>query len=318
MKTRYLGLMVMVSAMFFQSCDKLEEIDTPKFEAYVDKHTYTEGDTVRINFVGDVDYITLYTGKPGNDFQFKDKDRYGEIPYYLDFNTHARDGAQQNQMSVLVSRDFNGVYNYNNIVASNWIDITARFKMAPAGYRDYMSSGVKDVKDAIFSGTEDTAHVYFAIRQITKPQNVNGTGNLNRVQNFRIRTQADINADFKDFYPYTSFKFNQKGIFSSPNKQADRAGFEGTNIIVMRNNTTNPNVETQDWTVSEKMAFPRSVNIGPDWGLPVKSINDRRLDYYQVAYNEPGDYRIVILAFNANSVNRKEVVKEIEIKVLPK
>ncbi len=306
-------------ALFTQSCNNLEDIDTPTFNATVDKDTYIAGDTVRINFSGSADYITLFTGQPGKDYDFIDKIRMQEIPYYLDFNSHARDGAQGPQVSVLISTTFDGNYNYSNISDPKWwVDISEKFKIAKSNERDYVSSGVKAINDAIFEGQEDTAFVYFAIKQVVKKQSVYGTGSLNRVQNFRIRTQPDPNADYSDFYPYTSFNFVTNGIFSSPNKQSGRAGFEGTNIIMLRNNTSTASEETQDWIVSDKMAFPRSLPVGRDWGLAIKSMNDRRLDYYQVAYNEPGDYKIVLIAFNANATEKNEIKKEINIKVLPR
>lgn len=319
MKTaKILGLFLVTVAIQIQSCNTLEDIENPVFDAYVDNNIYTAGDTVRINFKGNIDYITLYTGKPGNNYDFTDKTRFQEILYYLDFNSHARDGAQGSQVSILVSDKFDGNYNYNNILSTEWTDISERFKIAKSNERDYMSSGIKSINDAIFKGNEDTAKVYFAIRQIVKKQSEYGRGSINRIQNFRIRTQADINSDYTNFYAYSSFGFNANGVFSSPNKQSGTAGFEGTNIIILRNNSTLTSEETQDWIVSDKMAFPRAVDVGPDWGLPIKSMNDRRLDYYQVAYDEPGDYKIVLIAFNANSTEKREVKKEINIKVLPK
>lgn len=329
MKFKYFGFLIAGIAIALQSCDNLEEISTPYFQAFVDKEVYTAGDTVRISFKGDVDYITLFTGKSGNDYDFKEKTRLLQIPYYVDFTTHARDGNQTNQMSILVSKNFDGDYSFAGAKRATWNDVTSKFIMAPAGYRDYLASGLGNVSDAIFEGDEDTSHVYFAIRQIVKDQTtiigydaankpILNTGNLNRVQNFRIRTQADINSEFKDFYPYASFGFGPT-IISSSNKQTGRAGFEGTNIIMMRNNTgSGSSLETEDWVISKKMMFPRAIDVGRDWGLPIKSINDRRLDYYQVAYNEPGDYQIVVFGFNANANGKKEVEKRINIKVLPK
>lgn len=307
-------------AIFGQSCNNLVEIESPAFDAYVDKTNYTVGDTVRVLFKGSADYITMFTGKPGNDYSFTDKIRKQETPYYLDFNSHARDGSQGAQISILVSDKFNGNYNYVNIAASesDWTDISDRFKIAKSNERDYVSSSIKSINDVIFKGDEDTAHVYFAIRQIVKKQTVYGTGSINRIQNFRIRTQADINSDYTNVYSYASFNFNANGIFSSTNKEVGKASFEGTNIILLRNNSITSSEETRDWVISDKMKFARVTDVGRDWGLPIKSMNDRRVDYYQVAYDEPGDYKIVLVAFNANADGRKEIIKQIEIKVLPK
>src|SRR5690606_25505776 len=58
------------------------------------------------------------------------------------------------QYKVLVSSDFNGIYNYENVSKATWTDLSSRYTWAPpaAWQTGWLSSGSSDISDAITLG----------------------------------------------------------------------------------------------------------------------------------------------------------------------
>src|SRR5690606_5667451 len=66
-----------------------------------------------------------------------------EDPLELSFETKVQYGTQEGQFAVLVSTDFNGVYDEENIGDATWTDITEEFDIA-TGTSD-LASGIKNL-----------------------------------------------------------------------------------------------------------------------------------------------------------------------------
>lgn len=61
-----------VSAML-ASCEKDLKLDPPSFDVTTISNTYHVGDTINFIFSGKADIISFYSGKPGNNYEFKDR-----------------------------------------------------------------------------------------------------------------------------------------------------------------------------------------------------------------------------------------------------
>lgn len=61
-----------VSAML-ASCEKDLKLDPLSFDVTTISNTYNVGDTIHFVFSGNPDIISFYSGKPGNNYEFKDR-----------------------------------------------------------------------------------------------------------------------------------------------------------------------------------------------------------------------------------------------------
>lgn len=105
--------------------------------------------------------------------------------FYLKFDSQILDGKQENQLSILISSDFKGKYDLENINAAKWTDITNRFRLAThADNRVLVPSGDAKISDLI----PKDKPFYIAFKYITKPQTTNGRYNLWRIQNLLLQS----------------------------------------------------------------------------------------------------------------------------------
>ncbi|WP_017257135.1 DUF5017 domain-containing protein [Pedobacter arcticus] len=319
---KFLKLLIAVTIVL-QACEKIESVKTPDFSAELAKQTYFVGDTVEILFKGDPNFITFYSGEIGNDYGFKES-RQLDISYLMNFDTQVLDGWQKDQLSILVSSNFDEDYSIDGAHRATWTDVTSKFRMLlPQENRVYTTSGFGDITSAIFNNLQqDSAKVYFAVKQQVKNQTIPATidptkkniGSLNRVRGVAIQSKSAVNQSL--LFNHGSFEWK---LFSTPNKEANRAELQPT-VIQLRANAVVANLsqETEDWVISKKMVFAKSLDAGPDWGKSIKSLNDKRLDSYKLSYSQPGDYTITLIAFNSNVESRSEVLKQINIKIQAK
>jgi hypothetical protein len=68
----------------------------------------------------------------------------------LSFSTQVMFGAQKNNLSIVVSTDFNGDYSMEGINKATWTDITKMFELADS--KEWKKSGEADIASLIASG----------------------------------------------------------------------------------------------------------------------------------------------------------------------
>ncbi len=295
--------------LIFFSCEKLENVDVPQFDVTTEKLTYKVGESINFAFNGDPDLISMYSGEVGNDYEYR-KGRHISSTFKAQFDQQMLDGRQDNQISILLSTDFSGVYTFDQIKAANWLDITNKFKMLKSQEtRLFVNSGLQDISEILQD--QDSVKLYVAVRQVVKDQLVNGAGNLNRVRGFSISAESIIG--LTPLYNHTSLEWS---LTSSPNKETGRAAIT-TTWLEFRANTTNKTVETEDWAISKQIKLDKYSYVGPDWGIAIKGLSDKRINTYTYSYTKPGIYKVVFVAININANDRKEMIKEIELNIEP-
>lgn len=296
------------------SCDRLEDVDTPVFNVKLEKEIYQIGDSVKFVFDGTPDIISFYSGELGNDYSFSGG-RIAEPDYYIQFETQSQNGTQTDQMRILVSKDFNGDYSIDGVHAATWSDITSLFIMAPPNNGSaYVASGLGSFNN-LLEVNSDTTKLYFAVKQVVLNQNIYGLGNLNRLRYFTISSQYETLNN--TIYEHANMGWT---LFSTSNKQPDRASLENTYTIMMRNSWwVSPedyySRDTEDWAVSIEVPIPKVLDMGPDRAMSVKGLNDISVGDFTYIYNNPGVYKVVFKAINANVDSQKEVLRELTVTV---
>lgn len=302
-------LLIFCSALLL-SCNKDIEVSDISFNVTAAETTVQVGKPVKFNLSGNPDNVTFYSGEFGKDFDFKDK-RILTPKTTISFDAQILDGTQANQFSVLVSSDFNGVYDYSNVTGSTttWTDISNRVRLAlPADNRVFVPSGSADVSDLVVAGKP----LYLAYKYVGKPVTANGTFNIWRVQNTLVQSSDDF------IGTETLLTQENSGFRSalSPTYESSRIQIFTTSVT-FRGNATAREVLSEAWSVSRAINVLKNRDLGLDKGTPIKSIAEPALKSYSYVFTKPGTYKVTFLAINASLSDRKEQIKQIEIVVTP-
>lgn len=299
------------------SCKKLEDITMPEFEVTASKDSYHVGDEVSFNFKGDADVISVYTGELGYDHAYSASDRVLSSKFNVSFESQALDGTQRDQLYIYLIKNFNGDYSMNGIeaVRTSMIELNDRLRTAgPDDNRQWINSGLGNISEYLDMSQPST--IYFAVRHLVRDQNVYGTGNLNRVRNFKLLASNELGET-----TIFSQLVDNWHLFSSPNKMPGRATLDATNPpqMTLRQGFGAAYVSetTEDWVVSNPIQIVPTTNMGPDHAIGIKSLADAMPKTYTKIYNKAGDYTVVFKAVNQSIAGRKEVLREVKIHIEP-
>lgn len=346
--TFFLGL------IFISSCSKDIEVNKPDFDVATNSTTYKVGEDVKFSFSGSANYVSFYSGEEGNDYTFKagrEIDIASE-PVMMGFTSSLQSGTQTNQLSILISSDFNGNYgSIESLSSATWTDITSRFALGTTA--TFLASGVKDISDLIVPGKP----IYIAFKYLTRPQATNGLVRTWMIQSFNMKSDVQFNdqnlivtdqilAGFRivdqdaENTPsrslVTSTRVTLQGnIYKNPaDPKYDAANpiYDPTNPIydpaspsyvpgavrppfVAYDPASPYNDPTREnWAVSAPI-YANKVNLGPDLSVPIKGIRNGLLKDFTHIYNKPGTYKVHFIASNTNVDGTKEVDRSITITV---
>lgn len=311
MKLKYLYLLLLATMVV--ACKDEFTLDTPDFQVDVPKQTFAVGEEVTFNFTGTADLLSFYSGERFHNFDYTGGRVVETISSLLSFNTFVTNGTQADHMSVLITTDFDGDYSYESVEQANWIDITEEFNLAPDGTS--LPSGEFDISPYYEEGKQ----LYVAFRYNVRNQSVHGSGRIWRMENFRLTANNELGTSVLANNILTAqFQFVEEE--NKPEILPKRSTMT-SNRIQMVGHRVDPNVsgsataETRLWAVSKGFEFG-DIDFGPDRSIPIKGVADNKLEQYTHVYHEPGVYKVVFLAKNANGKNENEIIKEIEITVL--
>ncbi|WP_017260029.1 DUF5017 domain-containing protein [Pedobacter arcticus] len=324
--TIILGLIALIS-----SCNKAaddiekEEVDTEvpttpeplAFNAQIDQNlTFKVGDTVKFNLEGNSDLVGFYSGAVGNNYEFRNKERFYEVLAKLSFDSNKTPANSTNVdcASLLYSTDFNGVYDYTNVKSATWLPITSRFNLQDvlqATSTTYAQSGSVDISD-LFTASKP---VYLAWLCKTA---AGSSRTQFRVQNFKLQgvvvDKSSLSSDL-----YTQMQFDFKWVLNP-----DAAAQTGSNLPSITstqvvwtgvfNNTTGPYKD--GYAVTKAIVLPQ-FNAGKDTPTILLPKWKESISDYKYVYSKAGTYEAVFLASNLNSGAPGEIVKKVNITIAP-
>lgn len=350
-------LLIPAAMMIFSSCDKDLKVDAaPDFDVSVASTSVKAGEEVLFNFSGYADNISFYTGEPRREYNFKDS-HIAEMGYKgatLSFNTGVTGGTQEDQLSVLISNNFNGDYSsLSSIKAANWTDITDSLKLAENA--TFVASGAIDISRF----TETGGPVHVAYKYLTRPQLENGLVRTWMIENFAVNSIETYNNSTLPFInqvfaAFTIIDQDPENTPSRSTKTTTRLSLRGndfedpngpkydpTNPIYDPNNPIydeesefydpdavrpeyvpyDPNNPYNDptretWAVSAPISTDK-VDLGPDRPIAIRGIRNPKLTEYAYTFANPGTYEVVFVASNNTIHDEKSVVKKLTITVAP-
>ncbi|MBB5438594.1 plastocyanin [Pedobacter sp. AK017] len=306
-------LRMLLLIIFLTACEK-KEIETPHFDVQTDALSYKVGQEVTFKFSGNAENVVFWSGEKGRNYAYKDRITEKGVLQTLQFTSAAGQGTQNDNLSIKISRDFNGIYDAANIAKASWTDITSRAVLSPnpvtgaAGAAT--SSGAVNISD---QATDGDVPVYFAFRYASasntlKPRqwtissfvvsNTLADGTVNNVV-------ANLGlAGFKGIdVSNPSFQWAFTPNVQSPTSVTMTAGNVGE-------------AANEDWLVSVPVKL-NQVSLS-DYGIPIISITTLSPPKdYKYVFAAPGVYKVVFHAFNQDVAEKTGIIKEMTITIVP-
>ncbi len=214
----------------------------------------------------------------------------------MKFNTYQQFGVRNN-LTVLVSTNFNGTYDTTNVKTATWTDITSRVNLSQGA--DQVQSGAVDMSEFTDGNKSATiAFRYITTSLITQNRWVIRTFNAdNQSPEGTITPMANMTtASWKA----VSFQ-NPATVWSITSAQLLLQG--------------SANALDDDWVLS-KSFNPNAAS--PDKGIVIKNITTNLTRYAAAGvYTKPGTYKVVFEATNASYKNQASTFKEITLTIIP-
>lgn len=301
------NFIIAITAITLISCNKENKVEAPAFDVTATTNTVKAKSEITFTLTGNPELISFYSGAILHDYDLKGS-RIINTKVTMTFNSQILDGAQPDQFAVMVSSDFNGTYDLQNINAAHWTNINERMRLATADdNREFVPSGKVDVSDLVVANKP----LYVGFKYITKPQTANGRYNLWRVESFLLSAVNEIDS--------TALLTQSGGgwkLAVSDNYEANRSTITGTRITLI-GNATNKEVLTEAWAISKAVTTATQTNLGPDRPVAIKSVADAPLRTYTFVYDKPGNYTATFVGINANLGGEKKKIIQLPIVVTP-
>ena len=266
---------ILASLMALGAASCSEEAPDSKISVALSQNEYKAGEPVKFKISGDADNIVFYSGEVGHEYGLRDR-RYADNDLMIDFvsYTDQSTGIHPN-FQVLVSSDFNGIYDAENVRAATWTDVTGEFAL-PSKTGANTPSGEVNLKR--FVGEDNDALVYLAFRYY----DLDGAAQKNRwvVRSMNIRKvspegQVTSLADIKTA-GWQNVAVSGDMKWTLP----------GTQLLAAGNVSTN---DKDAWVVSKGFNLRAAE---PSTGIVLKNIATD-LSEYSYVYEKPGTYEAV-------------------------
>lgn len=309
-KIYIIQLFLLTGVLIFFSCKEEIEIATPEFEVNTDAKTFKVNQEVKFNIKGNPDFISFYSGEIGHNYTFKGGRVVEKGAVKLSFNSNVQYGNQANMFAVLVSTNFNGNYSdISQVNAAAWTDITNRFTLSTN--TTFTNSGSGDISDVV----EDGKPLYVAFKLTVRDADMYGTWRVWRVQAYQLTTQTSIGILPLGDMLSPGFVIVEKDL--SPAIKTRSSATTGTISMYPAVVTPeNKNVSTEVWAISGPVQAGK-FNAGPDRPVPIKGSITGYTREYKYTFSSPGTYKVHFVASNNNIYGAKEVVREMELNIVP-
>ena len=292
---RYCGLLLvgLVSCM---------EDEAPSVELNValDKQVYQVGEPVTFKLNGNPDNIVFYSGEVRHNYAYKER-YHADGDLLVKFNSWVRYGDIYHNLKFLVSSDFSGIYDKENVEAATWIDLSDKFRFSVGD--DQTPSGEVNLKEYV--GAEEDAKLFVAFRYEDEQKA--------RQNNWIIRsiTLDCVSAEGVRSNLATMSTMGWKVVdFENP---AVTWNVASTSQILIDGGANQP--KNVDWVISQAFDVRKTT---PDTGVALKNISTT-MDEYKYVYTKPGIYEVVFETtsdwYNGNDHALTKLTVEVQGKV---
>lgn len=287
-------LMGLATIALIASCNKDLPYEPLNFNVTTSSSTYKVGDTVHFNFTGNPDIISFYSGEEGNNYEYRERTSADGKPQ-LQFTSYAQYGTQVNTLQLFVSNDFTANYNADGISKATWNDLTSQATLSTGA--DNTPSGIIDLSEIL----AQKKPVFIAFKYTGE---TGGTQKTWTLKNLTLNLLKPNNSTL----PITDLAtagwkqvsiLNPAAVWSISSSQLRIAGGNGTAD------------DNEDWLISKLLYLNQ---VLPDVSIPVKNVTENT-DSYDYIFSEPGNYKVVFLAANANGDKQESTTQTIDLTI---
>lgn len=278
------------------ACSKEQLVKTPNLDVTLDKTSYAIGAPVTFNFSGEADIISFYSGVAGNDYKNRDRFRVDGKPQ-MQFTSYFQASTQPNTLRLLVSQDFTGTYDAENLLKATWTDITSRATLSTG--TDNTPSGVVDLSDL---QTPDVP-IYIAFKYAASKASAQPTWTIkNLAVDNKLPDGSSVSiANTANLTWGAINMLNPAKVWTYSTTQlqfvTSAAGID----------------DNEDWLISKPLQLDR---VQRSFGINVKgSPTTKQTSYIFPGYTTAGTYTVTFEAINANLWDKKTTVQEFTITV---
>ena len=266
---RYCGLLL----VGLVSCVE-DEAPSVELKVALDKQLYQVGEPVTFKLNGNPDNIVFYSGEVGHNYAYKER-YHADGDLLVNFNSWVRYGDIYHNLKFLVSSDFSGVYDKENVEAATWIDLSDKFRFSVGD--DQTPSGEVNLKEYVGAAEDAKLFVAFRYEDEEKAQQ----------NNWIIRS---ITLDC------VSAEGVRSNLATMPTMGWKVVDFENTAVTWNTSSTSqiqinggNNQPKNVDWIISQAFDARKTT---PDTGVALKNISTT-MDEYKYIYTKPGIYEVV-------------------------
>lgn len=266
---RYCGLLL----VGLVSCVE-DEAPSVELKVALDKQVYQVGEPVTFKLNGNPDNIVFYSGEVGHNYAYKER-YHADGDLLVNFNSWVRYGDIYHNLKFLVSSDFSGVYDKENVEAATWIDLSDKFRFSVGD--DQTPSGEVNLKEYVGAAEDAKLFVAFRYEDEEKAQQ----------NNWIIRS---ITLDC------VSAEGVRSNLATMPTMGWKVVDFENTAVTWNTSSTSqiqinggNNQPKNVDWIISQAFDARKTT---PDTGVALKNISTT-MDEYKYVYTKPGIYEVV-------------------------
>lgn len=310
MKKTLVFLLSLGCCLLWTSCKK----DIPgtvdkngSFDAALPVPLISADDTALFTLSGNPDVIAFYSGEPGNNYDNRERTVLTGGRLKVKFDSRVNN-KPADTLEVLLSRDFNGIFDSSNVAAANWKKLTGLFTFplpsTPLG--TFVSSGTPpgtftDITDSVIAGQP----FYFAFRyDINKNNNIEWS--IAKLGMYNFFTDGTATSTVIDSMS------NNSGGFAAVKMGETANRWTKTSTLYKFLNSSSSKLGASHWYISRALN-PNAVS--PDRPVVVKNISQSPLSVYKYRYRTPGTYKAVFVAAYSRLNYERAFVKEFTVTV---
>jgi hypothetical protein len=302
-------IVAIAGLLFLASCSKEIKLETVSFNVVADSASYNPGSKTTFNFSGKPNYISFYSGEPGQRFEFKDRETAAGIPL-LNFTSQLNAGTQANTLKLMITSDLNGIIDSASIVNAPWTDISSRAIWATNATA--LGSGNVDLSD--FAAANKP--VYIAFKYNAAAGSIQNRWTLTK---FSLRNSlSDGTSYLIDSVPTITTAINYGNTSNLPVWVGQKTAgtttvfdVKATMIVAGATTAANATSAVEAWFVTGPVNLKK---VTPDAGVPVQTIVSY-VPSFTYTYAKSGTYDAVFVASNQNVNAVSNTMKKVAVTI---
>lgn len=270
---------------------------------------------------GNADIVYFYSGENGKRYEYKNRASASGLAQ-LQFNSLRSNGKQDGMLRVMVSQDFPGITvgtdsisrdaTNKKIAAATWTDITSRCVLSTG---TTVSSGAVDLSDFAQTGKP----VFIAFKYLAQAGSIQNKWTIsaltvkNTLPDGTVYTIANTTNAVIANYGVSTIVSPGWTHYTLANTYF--WALTSNNLVITgATSVTAAKADAEAWTLMGPVDLNK---VSPDIGAHLKGYSDAWKNDYTYTYAAAGTYTATFVGATENVYGKKEVVKQIEIKVNP-